>query len=50
MGKRRLEEAMIAARDKFPQLAFEVEWFPFQLDASLPAKKNKMKHYEAKVS
>jgi predicted DsbA family dithiol-disulfide isomerase len=49
VGKRRLEKAMRAAKERNPALEFEVRWHPFFLDPSLPPEGvDKMGMYKAK--
>lgn len=35
VGKRRLEEAIKQSKELYPNLSFEIEWFPYLLDPSL---------------
>ncbi|KAJ3047565.1 hypothetical protein HK097_011416 [Rhizophlyctis rosea] len=49
VGKRRLEKAIAQARQKNLPLDFQVNFKPFQLDATLPVEgKDKLAHYKSK--
>lgn len=50
VGKRRLEDAIGKAKSVLPQVEFEINWRPFQLNPSAPEGKgvNKMDMYNEK--
>ncbi|KAI8877827.1 thioredoxin-like protein [Backusella circina FSU 941] len=48
IGKRRLETAIKTFKETHPDVTFEIEYLPYQLDPSIKAPKNKLESYMRK--